>query len=65
MYQVKYEKKVGHHSEIESESPLEKKYKKFCLNGSECYYLFDENIVACNCTWLYGRKRREKYMWWN
>ena len=36
IYQVKSEKKVGHHSEIKSESPCEKKYKKFCLNGGEC-----------------------------
>ena len=61
-YQVK--PKVGHHSEIKRESPCEKEYKKFCLNGGECYYLDDEDIVACNCTWLYGRKRCEKYMWW-
>ena len=27
MYQVKSEKKLGHHSEIKSESPCEKEYK--------------------------------------
>ena len=64
IYQVNSEKKVGHHSEIKSESPCEKVYKKFCLNGGECYYLDDEDIVACNCTWLNGGKRCEKYMWW-
>ena len=32
-YQVNSEKKVGHHSEIKSESPCEKKFKKYCLNG--------------------------------
>ena len=52
IYQVNSEKKVGHHSEIKSESPCEKEYKKYCLNGGECYYLVDEDIVACNCTWL-------------
>ena len=56
--------KVGHYSEIKSESPCEKEYKKFCMNGGECYYLDDEDIVACNCAWLYGGKRCEKYMWW-
>ena len=40
-------------------------YKKYCLNGGECYYLVDENIVVCNCAWLYGGKRCEKYMWWD
>ena len=56
--------KVGQHSEIKSESPCEKEYKKYCMNGGECYHLVDEDIVACNCIWLYGGKRCEKYMWW-
>ena len=63
IYQLISEKKVGHHSEIKSESPCEKKYKKYCLNGGECYYLVDEDIVGCNCTLLCGRKQCEKYMW--
>ena len=61
-YQVK--PKVGLHSEIKSEGPWEKEYKKYCMNGGECYYLVDEDNVACNCTWMYGGKRCEKYMWW-
>ena len=64
IYQVNSEKKVGHHCENKSENPCEKGYKKYCLNGGECYYLVDEDIVGCNCTWLYGGKRCEKYMWW-
>ena len=60
---VNSEKKVGSYSETKSESPCEKVYKEYCLNGRECYYLVDEDIVACNCTWLYGGKRCEKYMW--
>ena len=56
--------KVGDHSEIKGDSPCEKEYKKYCLNVGECYYLDDEDIVGCNCTWLYGGKRCEKYMWW-
>ena len=74
-FQVNSETKVGQHSKIKSESPCEKEYikskspcekeyKKYCMNGGECYYLVDEDIVACNCTWLYGGKRCEKYMWW-
>ena len=51
-YQVKSQTKVGQHSEIKSESPYEKEYKRYCLNGGECYYLVDEDILACNCTWL-------------
>ena len=64
IYQVKSEKKVGHQSKIKSKSPCEKKSKKCCLNGGECYYLDDEDILGCNCRWLYGGKRCEKNMWW-
>ena len=64
IYQVKSGNKVGHHSEIKSESPCEKEYKKFCLNGGERFYLDYKDIVGCNCTWLYGGKRCEKYIWW-
>ena len=63
IYQVNSEKKVGHHSEIKTESPCGKQQKKFCLNGGECYYLDGEDIVGCNCTRLHGGKRCEKYMW--
>ena len=63
IYQVKSEKKLAHHSEIKSENSCEKEYKKYCLNGGECYHLVDEDFVACNCTWLFGGKRCEKYMW--
>ena len=65
IYQVNSEKKLGHHSENKSECACEKEYKKFCVNGGECYYLVDEEVVACICTWLYGGKRCEKYMWWD
>ena len=54
IYQVNSDRKVGHHSEVKSETPCEKEYKKYCLNGGECYYLVDENFVGCNCTCLYG-----------
>ena len=63
IYQVQTENKVGHHSEIKFQGPCENEYKKYCLNGGECYYLVDEDIVGCNGTWLYGGKRCEKYMW--
>ena len=62
--QAHTENKVGQHREIKSESPCEKEYKKYCMNGGQCYYLVDEDIVACNCTWLYGGKRCKNYMWW-
>ena len=55
--------KVEQHSEIKSESLCDKEYKKYCMNGGECFYLVDEDIAACNCTWMYGRKRCEKYLW--
>ena len=63
-YTYQVNPKAGQHSEIKSGSPCEKEYKKYCLNGGECYHRVDEDIVACNCTWLDGGKRCEKYMWW-
>ena len=60
IYQVNSDKKVGHNCEIKSESPCEKEYKKYCLNGGACCYLIDEDIVGCNCIWLYGGNRCEK-----
>ena len=63
-YTYQVNPKVGLYSKIKSESPCEKEYKKSCLNGGECYFLVDEEIVGCNCTWLYGGQRCEKYMWW-
>ena len=56
IYQAQTKNKVGHHSKIKSQGPCENEYKKYCLNGGECYYLVDEDIVGCNCTWLYGGK---------
>ena len=55
------ENKVGHHSKVKSQGPCENELKKYCLDGGQCYYLI---FVGCNCTWLYGRKRGQKYMWW-
>ena len=64
VYQINSEKKKeGHNSHLKSESPCEKEYRGYCLNGGECHYLIDEDIVGCKCTWLYGGKRCEKYMW--
>ena len=63
IYQLNSEKKLGHNSHLKSESPCEIEYKKYCLKVSKCYHLFDEDIVGCNCTWLYGGKRCEKYLW--
>ena len=63
IYQANSEKKVAQLSEIKSDSPCEKEYKKYCLNGGECFHLVDGDIAACNCTWMYGGKRCEKYMW--
>ena len=65
IYQAQTENKVGQHSKIRSLRPCKDEYKKYCSNGGECYYLVDEEIVGCNCPWLYGGKRFEKYMWWD
>ena len=65
IYQAHTENKEGHHSKMKSQGPCENEHKRYCLNGGECYYLVDEDIVGCNCTWLYGGKRCEKYMRWD
>ena len=49
--------KVGQYSEIKFQNACENEYKKYCLNGGECYYLSEEDIVGCKCTWFYGGKR--------
>ena len=55
---------MGQYSEIKIQNPRENEYKKYCLNGGELYYLLDEDFVGCNCTWFYGGKRCEKFLWW-
>ena len=55
---------VGQYSEIKIQNLCEKEYKRYCLNGGECYYLIDEDIVEGNCTLFYGGKGCEEYMWW-
>ena len=50
-------KKVGQFSEIKIQNPCENEYKKYCLNGGECYFLIDDDIVGCNCAGFYGGKR--------
>ena len=61
MYWVYREKKMGQYREIKIQNPCEIE-SKYCLNGGECYNLIDEDIVGC--TWLYGRKRCERFIWW-
>ena len=59
IYQTHTENKVEPHSKIKSQGPFKneyKKYKKFCLNGGDCYYPVDEGIVVCNGTWFCGGK---------
>ena len=65
IFQAHTENKVRHHSKIKSQAPCGNEYRKYCLNGGECYYLVDEDILGCNCTWLFGGKRCEIYMWWD
>ena len=65
IYQVHTEIKFGHHSKIKSQGPCANEYQKYCFDGGECYYLFDEfSIVGCNCTKLHQGKRCEMYIWW-
>ena len=52
IYQVS--PRVGHNSEIKSESPCQKEYEKYCLSGGECYYLDDEDIVTLWIVTVHG-----------
>ena len=65
IYQAHTENKVGQHSKIKSQGPCENEYKRYCLNVGKSYYLVEEDILGCSCTWLYGGKRCEQYMWWD
>ena len=65
MYWVYPVKNVAQNSEIRFQNPFENEYKKYCLNGGERYYLSDEDVLGCTCTWFNGGKRCEKNMWWN
>ena len=33
----------------------------YCMNGGYCYYLEEQQTVACECPELYGGKRCENY----
>ena len=59
---VSLETNVGQYSEIEIQNLCENEYKKYCLNGGECYYLNEDDIVDCNCTWFYRGKLCKKCM---
>ena len=65
IYQAHTENKAGHHSRIKNQCPSENEYKKYSLNGGECYYLVDDDILGCNSTWFLGGKRCGKYMSWD
>ena len=56
LYQAHTENKVNYYSKIKSQGPCENVYKKYCLNGGDCFFLVDEDNIDCNCTWLYGGK---------
>ena len=63
IYQDHTENKVGHHSKIKIKFLAKMCNKKYSLNGGDCYYLVDEDILGCNCIWISGGKRCRKYMW--
>ena len=65
IYNAQTGNRVRLYSKFKIQGPCENEYKKYCSNGGKCYYLVDEDIAGCNCTWLYGGKRCEKYMWWD
>ena len=44
--QAHAEKKLGHHSEIKGQSACRNEYKRYCLNGGECYHLVEEELVG-------------------
>ena len=38
---------MGNLSKIKIQGPFDNEFKKFWLNGGECYYLVDNDIVGC------------------
>ena len=63
IYEAHTEMKVEHHSEIKSQDLYKNEYKKSSSNCGECYYLVNEDDLGCKCTWLFGARRCEKYLW--
>ena len=59
--QIQTEKQVEHHAETESKTPCEIEYEE-CLNGKS-FYLFDHDVVGCNCSCWYGGQHCEKQTW--
>ena len=45
IYQAHTKKTVRRHRETKLQGPCKNEQKKFCLNGGECYFLVDEDIV--------------------
>ena len=62
IYQVHTEKKMGHRNENRSPSRCEEEYKTYSLNGGECFYLVDGDIVGYSFRWLNGVQCCENYM---
>ena len=60
IYWVYPEKNLGQHSEMKLQNPCENECKDYCLNGGECCYLVDEDIVGCVCTCFFGAKHFQK-----
>ena len=60
---VHSEKKSGTTERNQNTKSLRTKYKDKCLNV-EYYYVLDEAIVGCVCSWLYERRGCEKQSWW-
>ena len=65
IFQAHTENKVRHQSKIKTQGASENQYKKHCMNSGEFSYLIDEGFAICNCTWLNGGKRCERYSWCN
>ena len=41
-----------------------KDFTGYCMNGGYCYYLEEQQTVACECPELYGGKRCENVLWY-
>ena len=46
IYQAQKEIKIGHHSKMKNQGVWENENKNDCLNGGNCYYLVNEDIVG-------------------
>ena len=59
------QKKSGALQRNQKWKSLRKRVQRVLFERWRVLLPIDKDIVGCNCTWLSGGKRCEKYMWWD